>query len=240
MSLTNNNMPAQEEEELKLPFAEEIALIKQYVNKDSICLDIGANIGSFTVFLASIARHVYAFEPEPNNFKQLEENTTYFGSPINSSTSHLNNIKIVNYAVSDKLGINTLHMCPTDNGMHRLYNSKWCDGGEQIEVKTTTIDFFTNNNKISFIKIDVEGWEYHVIKGATNTIKRDHPVIMMEWHPPSLEEAGTNPREFYDFMIKELGYQKPDHMLLPYAKSMSYEELHNYTVNTPAINILWT
>lgn len=221
------------------PFAEEIQLIKQYVNKDSIVLDIGANIGSFTIFLAGIAKHVYAFEPSPYNYKQLKENTTFFGSPLNAPTTHLNKITIVDYAVSDKLGTNTLYLCPLDNGMNRLYDSKWCKGGEQIEVKTTTIDFFTNGNKISFIKIDVEGYEYHVIRGAVKTIQRDKPAIMMEWHPPSLEEAGTDPREFYNFMINDLKYNdKPKHCLLNTVIN-TYQELDNYTRDTPAINILW-
>lgn len=218
------------------PFAEEIQLIKQYVNKkDSIVLDIGANIGSFTIFLASIAAEVHAFEPSPYNFKELQENT-----------KHLDNISLYEMALSNELGYNTLHICPTDNGMNRLYNSKWCKGGEKIEgIITITLDYLhqksngLDNNKVGFIKIDVEGYEYHVIRGAINTIKRDHPVIMMEWHPPSLEEAGTDPREFYNFMINDLKYNdKPIHCLLNTVIN-TYEELDNYTRDTPAINILW-
>ena len=214
------------------PYAQEIQLIKQYVNKDSICLDIGANIGSFTVFLSGIAKHVYAFEPEPNNFKQLQENT-----------KHLDNVEIFDIALSHKLGYETLYTCPTNTGMHRMYKSKWCEGGEQIKVPVSTIDitFILNHftPTINFVKIDVEGFEYNVIMGMMNIIKRDHPTIMMEWHPPSLIEAGTNPEDLYSFMIHRLGYNQPRHMLLHGITIKSYEELNNYTVDIPAINILW-
>lgn len=213
------------------PYAKEINLIKQYVNSDSIVLDIGANIGSFTVFLAGIAKHVYAFEPEPNNFKQLKENTR-----------HLKNVEIHEVAISNRSDFKTLYICPTDNGMNRLYPSKWCDGGEEKIVETIKLDDATrisDHNTVGFIKMDIEGYEYHAIRGAINLIKRDHPVIMMEWHPPSLEEAGAKPRSFYNFMIDKLGYEKPKHVLLN--KDINdYLELDNYTRNTPAINILWS
>lgn len=217
----------------KPPFAEEIQLIKQYVNKDSIVLDIGANVGSFTIFLASIAKKVYAFEPSCNNFKALRQNTHI-----------IENILIYNAAISNKQGTAHLHICPNDNGMNRLYPSKWCEGGDVENVCTWRIDNIVkliktdDDNKISFVKMDIEGYEYHAIKGMVKTIKRDHPVIMMEWHPPSLEEAKTDPREFYNFMINDLKYDLPRHVLLNKVIN-TYEELDNYTRNTPAINILW-
>jgi len=220
--MNNNN-------QLKPPYAQEIKLIKQYVNKDSIVLDIGAHIGSFTTFLAGIAKQVYAFEPAPKTFKKLFENTMQF-----------TNVLWWDVAIGDKDNNNsTLYLCPTDPGMHRLYDSKWCKDGKKITVEQMKIDsIIPDTKKIDFVKLDIEGYEYHAIRGMQEVIKRDHPTIMMEWHPPSLIEAGSNPKEFYDFML-ELGYNdKPRHVLLN-TQIESYEELHNYTVNTPAINVLW-
>ncbi len=214
----------------------ECELLQRIVNKDSIVLDIGANTGTYTLYLAHLARHVYAFEPHPDNFKQLHENTKL-----------LDNISLYDMALSDELGYNTLYICPTDNGMNRLYNSKWCKGGEKIEgIITITIDYLYeklnrfDNNKISFIKIDVEGYEYHVIRGAVDTLQRDRPIIMMEWHPPTLEEAGADPREFYNYMKDELGYGNPKHCMIPgYPVINTFAELEDYTRDIPAINIIW-
>src|SRR5688572_7956553 len=150
----------------------ETGIVQSLVTKDDIVLDIGANIGYFTILLARFAKHVYAFEPEPNNFKQLQENT-----------KHLDNVDNIDIAISNRLDYTTLYLCPTDNGMHRLYKSKWCEGGEQIKnIPTTTIDRFIyinlDNDKkkkdIKFIKIDVEGYEYKVLQGMTDLLKFYH------------------------------------------------------------------
>jgi FkbM family methyltransferase len=211
----------------------ECELLQRIVNKDSVVLDIGANTGTYTLYLAHLAKHVYAFEPHPDNFKQLQENTKL-----------LDNVLRYEVAISNRSDFRFLYTCPQDNGMNRLYPSKWCEGGEQIRVSTIKLDdafLITENNKINFVKMDIEGYEYHAIKGMTKLIQRDKPIIMMEFHPPTLIEAGTDPREFYNLMINELGYYKPKHCLLPgYPTINSYEELHDYTNEIPAINILWS
>jgi FkbM family methyltransferase len=215
-------------------------LLSRIITKDMIVLDIGANQGAYTIFLSKLARHVTAFEPEPNNFNLLKKHTNLF-----------KNVKVHNVAISDRMGFAYLHLCPTDNGMHRLYPSKWCEGGPVEEVYTWTIDDFMvyklpsyittyPHNTIGFVKIDVEGYEYQVIQGMTNLIQRDHPIIVMEWHPPSLEEAGTNPEELYLHMKEDFGYGNPKHCYLQgYPTINSYQELNNYTRDIPAINILW-
>jgi FkbM family methyltransferase len=211
----------------------EIELLQRIVNKDSICLDIGANTGTYTTFLARVsgAKHVFAFEPEPNNYTQLKLNT-----------QHLDNVTVSNFALSNTTGHKTLFTCPTDNGMHRLYNSKWCEGGEKIRVPVSMVDIIFQDlqHKINFVKIDVEGYEYNVINGMMKILSQYKPIIMMEWHPPTIIEAGADPREFYNLMINELGYYKPKHCLLPgYPTINSYEELHDYTNEIPAINIIF-
>jgi FkbM family methyltransferase len=210
----------------------ECELLQRIVNKDSVVLDIGANTGTYTLYLAHLAKHVYAFEPHPDNFKQLQENT-----------KHLNNVLRYEAAISNRSDFRFLYTCPQDNGMNRLYPSKWCEGGEKIRVSTIKLDdafLITENNKINFIKIDVEGWEYHVIKGMTKLIQRDMPIIMMEWHPPTLEEEGTDPKHFYDLMKDELGYGNPKHCMMPgYPVINTYAELEDYTRNIPAINIIF-
>jgi FkbM family methyltransferase len=214
-------------------------LLQKLITKDDIVLDIGANTGKYTMFMASIAKYVYAFEPSVYNFHQLEYNLWLHD--INNSINN-NKVCSFNVAVSDKTGYAYLHLCPTDNGMNRLYPSKWCKGGAVEEVKTIRIDDYYNlqnlPKKISFVKMDIEGYEFHAIRGMVQLIKRDRPTIMMEFHPPTLFEANTDPKELYNFMIDNLGYDKPYHILLN-VQINSYEELFNYTNEVPAINILF-
>jgi FkbM family methyltransferase len=209
----------------------ETGIVQSLVTKDDVVLDIGANVGYFTILLASLAKHVHAFEPEPNNFKQLEQNT-----------QHLDNVTNYQIALSNHTGFSTLYTCPTDNGMNRLYDSQWCKGGNEIVVGTTTIDtlsiIFLRNKKIKFIKMDVEGLEYKVLQGMRQLLQRDHPIIMMECHPPSIEEAGDSPRALYEFLKNEMGYDDPINCITN-GTIISYDKLEENTRHSPAINILW-
>jgi FkbM family methyltransferase len=209
----------------------ETGIVQSLVTKDDIVLDIGANVGYFTILLAGLAKHVYAFEPSPDNFKQLQENT-----------KHLDNVEIYDIALSNEIGYKTLYTCPTDNGMNRLYDSQWCKDGDKIEVPVSTIDiiFIAGHfpHKISFVKMDVEGYEYHVLTGMMNIIVRDHPIIMMEFHPPSILESGSNPQNIYDLLKYEFGYNSP--LLISNNSTIeSYAQLFEITNNCPAVNILW-
>jgi len=232
---TVTNIYTGEETDSNIVNAKEIEIIKRLVTKDDIVLDIGANVGFMTIQLAQLAKHVYAFEPSPYNFKQLETNT-----------QHLDNVTTYEMAVSNTTGFNTLYICPHDNGMNRLYDSKWCKGGDQIRVSTVTIDFvhkneyvYLDNKKINFIKLDVEGYEYKVLQGMRQLLQRDHPTMLMEFHPPSIEEAGDSPRTIYDLLKNEFGYNDPINCNNNDCMLESYNELDKQTRDIPAVNILW-
>jgi FkbM family methyltransferase len=211
--------------------AKEIEIIKKIVTKDDVALDIGANIGFMTTILAEQAKHVYAFEPSPDNYKQLQENTKGF-----------DNVTAYPIALSNKRGYGILYTCPKDNGMNRLYNSHWCKGGEQIRVGILPLDrihyFSLDNIKIDFIKLDVEGYEYYAIMGMEKLLWRDHPTVMMEFHPPTLEEAGTNPQAPYYLFKHVMGYNDPINVNTG-EPITSYQELDKQTRDQPAVNILW-
>lgn len=203
-------------------------LIKKYINKNSVALDIGACIGNFTKFLAENCLHVYAFEPFCDNFKRLAINC-----------KKLDNVTLLEIAIGNKDNESKLYLCPNDIGMNRLYPSQWCKDGGQITVDTRKIDSLNlPNNKIDFVKIDVEGYEYFVIMGMTKLLMRDHPIVMMEFHPPSMEEAGSDPDKLYHFMM-DIGYKYPIIVHDQRIKIKSYEDLDNICRNKPAVNILF-
>ena len=194
---------------------EETKLIKSLVKSNDVCLDIGANIGYFTVLMAKQCKMVYAFEPEYTNFQLLAKNLM---------TNNINNVVGYNKAVSWKSGYDKLYICDKSHGMHRLYKSKHCNG--HLEVATIRIDSL--GLKPDFVKIDVEGFEHKVILGMIATLEEHHPTIVMEFHPPSIEESGHHPRGIYD-QLTVLGY---DIRLVPNIdETISYEDLYNATNN---------
>lgn len=209
--------------------SKDFRVIKNYINNKTIALDIGACIGNFTKFLAKNCKQVYAFEPSPDNYDRLEENTKEF-----------ENVFLFNIAIGDKNSTSFLYLCPQDIGMNRLYPSKWCKGGKRFKVITRRIDDITSRNKIDFIKMDVEGYEYFATMGMKNILERDHPTIMMEFHPPSMEEAGSYPEQLYNFMIHIMKYKQPlivDDLRI---KIKSYADLDYICRNKAAVNIIFT
>jgi len=192
---------------------DEREIIKKLVKKDMVCLDIGANIGYHTVLMAKLARLVYAFEPEKSNQELLDKNI---------KENNLTDVGVFHCAVLDKDDTTTLHIAdPIHNGhygMARTYHSRWCLGDSQ-KVSTMKIDSL--NLKPNFIKMDVEGSEFYALKGMINTLERYMPIIMMEFHPPSIEESGASPEKIWQ-LLKGLGYQIT---LIPNLEIKTYSDL---------------
>ena len=195
------------------------------------CLDIGANIGYHTLTMAQNenVRHVWAFEPDPTNYENLH---------INLRLNGLNyKVQCFCFAVTDNNGSTYLHRCEFNDGMHRIYESKWCYG-DSINVDTLCIDNILSikENKVDFVKLDIEGSEFGALKGMEQMLKRDHPTIMMEFHPPSIEEAGDKPEDSYNFLM-EIGYTRFD-LADPYIEDIEYDEILRQTENRPAVNLI--
>lgn len=151
----------------------ETDIIKKYINNVEVFIDIGANIGFFTIFSKLINKklYTYSFEPHPFNFKILKKNIFRF---------KFKNAQIFNIAISDKNQFQKLY----GHGQGASLINNW--GGiktlsRNISVKTLDNILFSSikNNKNLFIKIDVEGKEYEVLKGSTNILKKNC-IIMFE------------------------------------------------------------
>lgn len=201
----------------------ETALIKKLIKPNDIVLDIGANIGYFTLIMAKQAKQVIAFEPEPRNFQILQKNI---------ELNKLANVKMYNVAVTENNNKTILHLCDTNRGMHRIYPSHWCNEGT-TEVQTVRIDDWIQD--ANFIKMDIEGAEFGALKGMKQLLEKNDIIIMMEFHPPSIEEYGAKPRDIYEFM-KKLGYN----IEVPSVGSVSFEELEKIAIEKIGTNIICT
>jgi FkbM family methyltransferase len=183
----------------------ETALFKREIKPGQTVLDIGANIGYYTLIAAKLAGpkgKVYAFEPDPDNFALLKKNV---------ETNGYNNVVLVNKAVSDKTKTAQLFLNKTNKGDHRLYDSK--DGRPSISVQTIKLDDFFKklDKKIHFIKMDIQGSEASALSGMRNLIRRNSSLkLVTEFSPGSLKLNGQNPQKYLKtlnrcgFKLKEI------------------------------------
>lgn len=147
--------------------------LRLYVKKDAIIFDIGANIGNHSVYFAKKmkAKHVFSFEPITNTYNKLLKNIE-----INQLNARVN---CYNLGISDDEGSASICRFIHDNpGATSL--SKDEDGDFELISLDSWVKANFRLQCIDFIKIDVEGFEKEVLKGAIETIKMFKPVIFIE------------------------------------------------------------
>ncbi len=175
----------------------EVALVRSQVKQGDTVLDIGANIGYYSLIFAELVGDtgkVYAFEPDPSNFALLCQNI---------ELNDYDNIEPIQKAVSNDNTVLNLHLCDANYGMHRIYDSICCS--EQVEVEAIRLDDFFADFKgaINFIKMDIEGAEYAALQGMQQLLTQHQAVkLLMEFSPAALFEFGIEPQIFLDFLIK--------------------------------------
>lgn len=148
--------------------------LRMKVSPSGVALDCGANIGNHSVFFAGVmGMKTYAFEPVLRNRNMLEK-----AVKLNLLSER---VTLVPKALSDQERIVSLSCPPGGNpGMFTIV-----EVGDGETVEATTIDAYLDENNVSdpvnLIKIDVEGHEQEVLKGALNTIKKYRPVVTAEF-----------------------------------------------------------
>src|SRR3954471_15548180 len=118
----------------------ELSLLHQYIQRGDVVLDIGANIGFYTKILSELVGStgkVYAFEPDKTNFSYLKKNT-----------ANLNNVMLINKAVSDSTGKITLYQSELLNVDHKTYPTDHYT--HKTEIDCTTADDVIENKKVNF------------------------------------------------------------------------------------------
>jgi len=168
--------------------------------KDGICLDIGANIGNHALFYSTIFKRVIAFEPNPIAYKLLEANVL---------KNRIVNITICTVALGSKKEEKILSVCNDNLGMSSLVqetnsNQPSFNIDIQIDVGDDLIkEIVDEQSGISFIKLDVEGFEAEALKGLQHTILKYHPVISIEMNFSTLNEPAMAALK----VLGDLGYK---------------------------------
>lgn len=172
-----------------------------------VVFDVGAHIGLYAIPASSVISQggiVYAFEPSAINRKYFEKHLKY---------NRISNIVLLPYLVGDEV-----------NKMQAFYESRVVDPANSVNPKKNiaryskvfreqvTLDNFTEESKVKpdVIKIDVEGAEYNVLKGANELIRKYSPVIFLSAHPRQLPLCGASIEKLQE-IISQLEYRVLDY-----------------------------
>jgi FkbM family methyltransferase len=130
-------------------------------SNNEVFIDAGAYNGNNSLEFSNLTKEtynsIYCFEPDKNNIKNLKE-----------KTKKLNNLKIYNYGLSDK---KEQLFFSSKEGSSKIEEN----GGDKIECEA--LDNIIKNEKISFIKMDIEGYELKALKGSQNLIQKYKPKL---------------------------------------------------------------
>jgi FkbM family methyltransferase len=149
------------------------------IKEDMFIIDIGANIGYYALLesILSPKGTIYAIEPVPQNFNLLKKNV---------ELNNRHNVLLYNYAIGDINGNSTMYIYDKCNWSSFTKNP-YGNIVSTINVPLITLDEFIKssmNKSPNFIRMDVEGFEYNILKGAFNTLNSVSPLIIcIEFHP---------------------------------------------------------
>ena len=188
------------------PYTTEV--IKQNISNGDLVMDIGANIGYFTLIMAKGIKEngkVFSFEPEPKNFELLKKNV---------ETNNYSNVILEKKAIGNKTGTTKLYLADRKNnifssGMHRIFRSDLVSQiPDPISINIIKLDDYLQDlkfiKKIRLIKIDVEGAEFDVLKGMNKILDENKEIeIVMEFSSENLEDYGSNAYDVVNFLMNK-------------------------------------
>ncbi len=175
------------------------AILKKVCKEDSVCIDIGCFRGDILESMmanASGARHI-GFEPVPIQFSYLKSKFGNRADIYPYALGNENKETTFNYVVSN----------PTYSGLkQRQYKGE--ENIVEIKVQVRQLDeVISPEVPIHLIKIDVEGGEFDVLRGATQTIQKWKPYLIFEHGIGGSDRYGVNPGELFDFLNNQLQYK---------------------------------
>ena len=165
-----------------------LPLIGKYLKEGDTVIDIGAYIGDHTIYYSKKVGptgKVLAFEPNKEAFECLNYNLGQY-----------NNTQCYNLAVGEKVGKISIDDSCVNKGMAHIKE------GNDIDVITLDLVSLTSLN---FIKIDCEGFEIEVLKGAKNTINHFKPIMLIEINDATLNRYGKDRKEVFE-LLDSYGY----------------------------------
>jgi FkbM family methyltransferase len=165
----------------------DLLMIREFMKEGDLVFDIGANYGLYTKVMSNYvgkSGFVYSFEPIPETFKYLSNNIKKLD---------LDNVEAFNVAISDQKGKVFMEVPKFENSGENFYEARIVERPDNklinYEINTISLDDLVKEHqfKPAFIKCDVEGHEWNVIKGAINLLANFGPVLLIEINQPLIE-----------------------------------------------------
>jgi FkbM family methyltransferase len=167
-----------------------------------VMIDLGAQTGSFSLLAKYFpSSRWYSFEPIEEAAHILQKNL---------SLNHIENVTVYNLAASDVSGPMVLNMPDMNEwGLSTLGSDvlRFTQTSKR-KIECIDLDSFVKLHKIDkvhFMKIDTEGWEFYILKGAKTILQRDRPIILMEYNETNMKQCHVL-KEEVDAFLQEMGY----------------------------------
>ncbi len=192
--------------------------------------DVGANMGQYTLLAAGKSCNVHSFEPAPAMFEFLNENV----QPVKER------VRINKIALSNTEEPVTLFMAKPHNVGATSFTDQNCASGETFEVPCTTVDNYVEKNEITSVdvmKMDVEGAESAVLKGAAKLLSGPNPpAIVLEYEESAQQRFGSSNAEMTSLLTAN-GYRLEritDQGVIPYVPKDPEDFSFNVLARPPA------
>jgi len=218
----------------------ETELFEKCIKKGDVVIDLGANIGYYTLIAAKLVGengNVYAFEPDPTNFSFLKRSV---------EINNYKNVICEQKAVSNKKEMVKLFLTSPNRFQTGTYTIIG-EGNNYVEVETVKLDdyFEDKNFKVDLIKMDIEGAEGLAIKGMQKILSKNNEIkILSEIIPKQLERSGINAEDYLNmltnsgFKIYEIIEEKDKNE--PNLKLIDPSQFNEFIKKTNSINIFCT
>lgn len=203
----------------------EMKVLEKFIKDNSIVFDVGANIGEWTELVLKINNSikVHSFEPCNSTFLELEKNIKNKNVKLNKVGLDISIGEKKFYVFGDCSVLNSLHNRTCSN----------VSGCTEQKITTNTVDNYCAENnitKIDFLKIDVEGNDFNVLKGAKEMLKNNLIDVVQFEYGGTYIDAGFFLKDYFNF-IKENNLDYSIYKILPHkiAKVFKYEnKLENF------------
>lgn len=173
------------------------AWVKERVKPGDVIFDVGAQFGVYALLGArwvAPGGRIFAFEPSPETLSVLTRNVA-----LNKAQGI---VEVVPAAVGSDLGTATMFIVGTHDHNTLASAAMGLINPLAIEVSVITLDTFSKERGVKprLVKIDTEGWELHVMRGAVELLKADDILFVVEMHPYAWEGAGYGRDDMENFL----------------------------------------
>jgi FkbM family methyltransferase len=151
----------------------ETSIFLKQLKPEMVVVDVGANIGYYTLLAAKVVKKVYAIEPDKECFEILKKNVEENG---------LKNVVLINKAASNREEKRELVKDEKNQGNSRLNSQRDCFAEARNDVvECVKLDDLIKE-KVDLLKIDVQGYEPQVVEGGKKLIKTNSPILFLEYN----------------------------------------------------------